>query len=62
MQPSFKPPKDKAEFKNRADAISTEQAENMLRILRSRREQAVKPFDAEIKFFKEVLDFKKESL
>lgn len=61
MQPSFKPPKDEAEFKARAAEITVSAAENMLGILRSRREQATKPIDAEILFYKKVLDSKKES-
>lgn len=58
MQPTFKPPKNEAEFKERADKLSVAQAENMIRILRKRREEAVKHIDAEILFFKKVIDYK----
>lgn len=58
MQPSFKPPKTEEEFRERAGKITAVQAQNMIGILRKRREAACKPIDDEIIFFKRVLDTK----
>lgn len=58
MQPSFKPPKTEEEFKQRAEKITVANAKNMISILNSRREQAVKAIDQEILFFKKVIGYK----
>lgn len=58
MQPQFKPPKTEAEFKERADKVTLDAAQNMLGVLRSRREQAVKIIDLEILYWKKVIDYK----
>ena len=63
MQPSFKPPKTEEEFKARAKEITVDAAHNMIGILRRRRAEAVKHLDAEILFYKKVIDHKeKESV
>lgn len=58
MQPTFKPPKTEDEFKERAKNVTADAAQNMINILRRRREAACKPFDEEIKFYKKVLESK----
>lgn len=62
MQPKFKAPATEAEFRERADKTTIEGARNLLGILRKQREDAVKPFDEEIKYWKKVVDYKQKHI
>lgn len=58
MQPSFKPPKTKAEFEQRASEMSVGAANALKSSIEQRRKAAVAPFDLEIAFYDAVLKFK----
>ena len=58
MQPQFKPPETKEEFEKRAKEMTIEGAKSVLSARRRQRDDAVKPFDEEIKFLEKVLKFK----
>jgi len=58
MQPQFQPPKDEAEFKERAKEISISAARSMLGALRQRRREATEKLDTEIKFYEKVIKSK----
>lgn len=58
MNPTFKPPRDEAEFAARANELSLVGAQQLLRSLKKRRETTVKSIDEEIAFYEKVVTHK----
>lgn len=58
MQPSFKPPKNEAELKQRAEKLTIEAARNLKKIIEQRKANAAKEFDVEIAFYDAVIKIK----
>lgn len=55
---TFLPPKNEAEFKERADKIELAPAKSILESLKARRAAAVKTLDMEIEFYEKVIALK----
>lgn len=55
---NFLPPKSEAELKERAATIELGPAKSILTSLEARREAMVKSIDAEIDFYKKVIELK----
>lgn len=55
MDNKFNPPINKQEFLERAEKTTADGARGVLHSLQTRRAMAVKPYDTEIQYYKQVL-------
>ena len=62
MSHEFKPPTTKEEFERRAKEVQPVAARAVLKSLEARRAALVESIDAEIKFYKEALEFHGEEV
>lgn len=60
MQPTFSPPADEAEFKERADKVPMQAARSILKTLQERRRGLLEAIDQEISFYLKVIAYKAE--